>query len=96
MMLKVSLLLLTLGLLTPQEAAADKTPVVISHQGPNYWALPIHIATVRGYWEQLMLEPTFEVVSVVIKQWGFMMFEMRHDHVSLILYPILTHTNMPI
>jgi NitT/TauT family transport system substrate-binding protein len=86
MMFKASLLLLSLGLLllTPQEAAAEKTPVVISHQGPNYWALPIHIATQRGYWEELELEPTFEIVSVVVKQWGFMMIEMRHDHVSLI------------
>lgn len=60
MLLKASFLLLSLALGT-SKVAADKTPVVISHQGPLYWALPIHIATVRGYWDELLLEPSFEV-----------------------------------
>lgn len=62
MILKASLLL-SLALWT-SKVAAEKTPVVISHQGPLYWALPIYIAGERGYFEQLMLDPSFEVVSL--------------------------------
>jgi len=41
----------------------EKTPVIISHQGPLYWVLPIYIAEVRGYFESLLLNVSYEVVS---------------------------------
>jgi hypothetical protein len=62
-MLEASLLFSLASLASTARALA---PVVISHQGPVYWALPIHIAAERGYFEQLEMDPTFEVVSACL------------------------------
>ena len=69
-MLEASLLFSLASLASTARALA---PVVISHQGPVYWALPIHIAAERGYFEQLELDPTFEVVSACLcSRWARM------------------------
>ena len=39
--------------------AAAQTPINISYQPSLYWALPFYIATEKGWWEELGLEPNF-------------------------------------
>lgn len=45
-----------MGMQVPAQAA---TPINISYQPVNYWALPFYIATQKGWWKDVGLEPTF-------------------------------------
>ncbi|NNU81810.1 ABC transporter substrate-binding protein [Halovulum dunhuangense] len=40
-------------------AAQDLTPINISYQPALYWALPFYVATEKGWWAELGLEPSF-------------------------------------
>lgn len=45
---------------TPVPALAQKlTPITISYQPTNYWALPFYVATKKGWWKEVGLKPTF-------------------------------------
>lgn len=39
--------------------AASAEPITISYQPALYWALPFHIATEKGWWEEVGLDPEF-------------------------------------
>lgn len=39
--------------------ADDLTPIGVSYQPALYWALPYHIASEKGWWAEVGLEPTF-------------------------------------
>src|SRR5450432_625230 len=40
-------------------AAQAQTPIGVSYQPSLYWALPFHYATVKGWWKEAGLTPTF-------------------------------------
>lgn len=40
-------------------AAQETTPIGISYQPALYWALPYYIATEKGWWEEVGLDPEF-------------------------------------
>lgn len=44
---------------TPAFAQA-LTPINVSYQPSLYWALPFHYATVKGWWKEVGLAPTFQ------------------------------------
>lgn len=52
-------------------------PIGISYQPALYWSLPFHIATEKGWWKEVGLEPTFtsfpsgapQVAAVPAKSW---------------------------
>jgi len=48
-----------LGLST-QASAQALTPINVSYQPSLYWALPFHYATVKGWWKEVGLSPTFQ------------------------------------
>jgi ABC-type nitrate/sulfonate/bicarbonate transport system substrate-binding protein len=39
--------------------ARAQTPIGVSYQPSLYWALPFHYATVKGWWKEVGLTPTF-------------------------------------
>ena len=39
--------------------AQAQTPIGVSYQPSLYWALPFHYATVKGWWKEVGLTPTF-------------------------------------
>jgi ABC-type nitrate/sulfonate/bicarbonate transport system substrate-binding protein len=39
--------------------AQDLTPINVSYQPALYWALPFHLATEMGWWEEVGLQPSF-------------------------------------
>lgn len=43
----------------PMTAAQAQTPIGVSYQPSLYWALPFHYATVKGWWKDVDLAPTF-------------------------------------
>ena len=47
-----------LGLLTPA-SAQQTTPIKVSYQPALYWSLPYYIATEKGWWKEVGLEPSF-------------------------------------
>ncbi|MBV9741699.1 MAG: ABC transporter substrate-binding protein [Hyphomicrobiales bacterium] len=49
----------TMGLST-QSSAQAQTPINVSYQPSLYWALPFHYATVKGWWKEVGLAPTFQ------------------------------------
>lgn len=49
------------GLLTMSTASAQQlSPINVSYQPSLYWALPFHYATVKGWWKEVGLAPTFQ------------------------------------
>ncbi|MBV9520798.1 MAG: ABC transporter substrate-binding protein [Hyphomicrobiales bacterium] len=48
-----------LGLST-QASAQALTPINVSYQPSLYWALPFHYATVKGWWKDVGLAPSFQ------------------------------------
>ncbi len=40
-------------------AAATLQPINVSYQPTNYWALPFYLATEKGWWKEVGLNPTF-------------------------------------
>jgi hypothetical protein len=38
---------------------AENVPIVISYQPNLYWSLPIYMATEKGWWKDVGLEPSF-------------------------------------
>ncbi len=47
-----------LGAAAPSQAQAP-TPINVSYQPSLYWALPFHYATVKGWWKDVGLAPSF-------------------------------------
>ena len=47
------------ALLATAAPASAQTPIGVSYQPSLYWALPFHYATVKGWWKEAGLEPTF-------------------------------------
>src|SRR5258705_12462606 len=43
----------------PAEPARAQAPIGVSYQPSLYWALPFHYATVKGWWKEVGLTPTF-------------------------------------
>jgi NitT/TauT family transport system substrate-binding protein len=41
------------------QPASAQTPIGVSYQPSVYWALPFHYATVKGWWKEVGLTPTF-------------------------------------
>ena len=41
------------------EVAKAQTAIGVSYQPSLYWALPFHYATVKGWWKEVGLDPTF-------------------------------------
>src|SRR5918997_5933252 len=41
--------------------AVAQTPINVSYQPALYWALPYYIATEKGWWKEVGLEPSFSV-----------------------------------
>lgn len=66
---------MTLLLCAARPALAQ--PIKISYQPALYWSLPFHIATEKGWWKEVGLEPTFtsfpsgapQVAAVPAKSW---------------------------
>ena len=54
----VALAILTGGAALPLPASAQ-TAIGVSYQPSLYWALPFHYATVKGWWKDVGLTPTF-------------------------------------
>jgi ABC-type nitrate/sulfonate/bicarbonate transport system substrate-binding protein len=55
-----SLLALATAAALPVTAQAQKlTPITISYQPTNYWALPFYVATKKGWWKEVGLDPKF-------------------------------------
>jgi NitT/TauT family transport system substrate-binding protein len=58
-------------------AAQAPAPIGVSYQPSVYWALPFHYATVKGWWAQVGLAPTFttfpagapQVAAAAAKSW---------------------------
>ena len=46
------------GLSAPAQAQ-NLTPITISYQPTNYWALPFYVATKKGWWKEVGLDPKF-------------------------------------
>ena len=42
-------------------SAQAQTPINISYQPSLYWALPFHIASEKGWWKEVGLQPNFSV-----------------------------------
>lgn len=55
------LALAPLHLLRQEARAADAEKIGVSYQPSLYWALPFYIATQKGWWKEIGLEPTFAV-----------------------------------
>ena len=45
--------------LLTQTVAQQATPIKVSYQPALYWALPYYIATEKGWWKEVGLEPSF-------------------------------------
>lgn len=67
---------LAIGLMTPL-SAQQLTPIGVSYQPAVYWAVPYYIATEKGWWKEVGLEPKFttfpsgapQVAAAASKSW---------------------------
>ena len=48
--------------------AQQLTPITISYQPTNYWALPFYVATKKGWWKEVGLDPKFVLFPAGIPQ----------------------------
>ena len=48
-----------LGAFSAAHAAGSSEPINISYQPTNYWALPYYLATKKGWWQKVGLDPKF-------------------------------------
>jgi len=48
--------------------AQQPTPITISYQPTNYWALPFYVATKKGWWKEVGLDPKFVLFPAGIPQ----------------------------
>src|SRR4051812_50228280 len=61
----------------PLEATVQ-TPIGVSYQPALYWALPYYVATEKGWWKEVGLQPNFsvfpagapQVAAAQAKSWG--------------------------
>ena len=56
-----ALALTPLALRAPKAQAAEAERIGVSYQPSVYWALPFYIATQKGWWKQVDLDPSFAV-----------------------------------
>ncbi|MDA8051167.1 MAG: ABC transporter substrate-binding protein [Rhodospirillales bacterium] len=56
-----------LGLFAPGVAGAQ-TPIKISYQPTNYWALPFYVATKMNWWAKVGLKPSFVLFPAGVPQ----------------------------
>jgi ABC-type nitrate/sulfonate/bicarbonate transport system substrate-binding protein len=69
-------LVITIGF-TGVSMAQDLAPIKISYQPALYWALPFHVATEKGWWKEVGLQPEFstfpagvpQIASAAAKSW---------------------------
>lgn len=52
----------------PQANAQALTPITISYQPTNYWALPFYVATKKGWWKEVGLDPKFVMFPAGVPQ----------------------------
>lgn len=52
---------LTTATLAPVHHAWAQTPINVSYQPALYWALPFYVATEKGWWKEVGLEPSFSI-----------------------------------
>ncbi len=52
----------TVAAVPPQANAQALTPITISYQPTNYWALPFYVATKKGWWKEVGLDPKYRHV----------------------------------
>lgn len=65
------------AVLTGAGSAQAQTPINISYQPALYWALPFFVATEKGWWKEVGLQPTFstfpagapQVAAAASKSW---------------------------
>ncbi len=65
-----------IGMVTPL-SAQQLTPIGVSYQPAVYWAVPYYIASEKGWWKEVGLEPTFttfpsgapQVAAAAAKSW---------------------------
>ena len=57
----------TTGLPQPADAQA-LTPITISYQPTNYWALPFYVANKKGWWKEVGLDPKFVLFPAGVPQ----------------------------
>ncbi len=57
----------TTGLPQPADAQA-LTPITISYQPTNYWALPFYVASKKGWWKEVGLDPKFVLFPAGVPQ----------------------------
>ena len=75
--LKTACALLATVALAGAALAQPLTPIKISYQPALYWALPFHIATEKGWWKDVGLQPEFstfpagvpQIASAAAKSW---------------------------
>ena len=48
-----------LGFISVARAAGSLEPINVSYQPTNYWALPFYLATKKGWWQKVGLDPKF-------------------------------------
>lgn len=53
--------LLVMAAIVPPRHAAAQVPIGISYQPALYWALPFFVATEKGWWKEVGLEPAFSL-----------------------------------
>ena len=58
---KITTVACTLALVagSPVALAQPLTPIGVSYQPAVYWALPYHLASEKGWWKEVGLEPQF-------------------------------------
>ena len=61
---------LSTALVTPLPVHAQQqlTPITISYQPTNYWALPFYVASKKGWWKDVGLDPKFVLFPAGIPQ----------------------------
>ncbi len=60
--------LTTAAAVPPQAHAQALTPITISYQPTNYWALPFYVATKKGWWKEVGLDPKFVLFPAGVPQ----------------------------
>lgn len=76
-MRKLSIALFAAAALATAVPAGAQTPINVSYQPSLYWALPFHYATVKGWWKEVGLQPSFstfpagapQVAAAQAKSW---------------------------
>jgi NitT/TauT family transport system substrate-binding protein len=60
--------LTTAAAIPPQAHAQALTPITISYQPTNYWALPFYVASKKGWWKEVGLDPKFVLFPAGVPQ----------------------------